>query len=59
MTQDKKNKPVRVQFGKEMDNRAILNAINETQDRWAKNNPEKAHRLYPKTYDAQGNRIPR
>jgi len=50
-------KTERVVFGKDATAEQILDGIEAAQDAWAKKYPEKAHRLYPKTYDAQGKRI--
>ena len=52
-------KPERVQFPKDSTSKEILGAIRGIQDKWAKENPETAHRLYPKIYDEAGNRIKR
>jgi hypothetical protein len=53
----KKQKPVRVQFGKDANAKSILQGIRKLQDDWAKANPQKAHELYPKVYNADGIRI--
>lgn len=58
MSDDKNSKIFeRVQFGKEATAAEIADAIAGLQDEWAKRNPEKAHRLYPKVYDEKGERI--
>lgn len=50
-------KLTRVQFPKDIGAKAIVDAIREIQDDWAKRYPERAHRLYPTIYDEAGNRI--
>ncbi|HKJ38459.1 MAG TPA: hypothetical protein VJ972_06770 [Anaerolineales bacterium] len=50
-------KPVRVQFGKDLTSRAMVDAINTMQNNWALRHPEKAHDLYPSVYDKNGKRI--
>ncbi|MBP6177961.1 MAG: hypothetical protein KA480_06525 [Anaerolineales bacterium] len=52
-----KEKLVRVQFQKDVTAQEILAGIKEAQDKWAKKFPERAHKLYPKVFDEQGNRI--
>ena len=52
-----KEKPVRVQFGKDLTNQAIVGAITALQDYWALGHPQKAHELYPRVYDQSGKRI--
>ena len=52
-----KEKPIRVQFQKGVTSREILTEIKSIQDGWAKEFPERAHRLYPTVFDEQGNRI--
>lgn len=47
----------RVQFPKGATAKEIVQFIRKSQDAWAKKYPERAHRLYPQVYDAQGNRI--
>lgn len=47
----------RVQFPKNVTAKQIVQHIRKSQDEWAKRFPERAHRLYPQVYDAQGNRI--
>ena len=48
------NKPImqRVQFSKDSTAEDILAGIRKLQDEWAKENPERAHTLYPKKYPA-------
>ena len=50
-------KPERVHFPKDSDAKQILSEVKKIQDKWAKENPERAHRLYPEVYDEAGNRI--
>ena len=52
-----KDRPVRVQFGKDLTNQAIVGAITALQDNWALGHPQKAHELYPRVYDQSGKRI--
>lgn len=54
---EQNEKPVRVQFPKDYTARQIADAIRKMQDDWAKKYPERAHRLYPKIFDKDGNRI--
>lgn len=49
-----KEKPVRVQFPKDAEAGEIIKGIRAVQDEWARKNPEKARRLYPKRYDEKG-----
>jgi hypothetical protein len=53
----KKGKPTRVQFAKGATAQEIVNQINKIHDDWAKKYPERAHRLYPKVFDENGDRI--
>jgi len=55
--EEKTEKPEHVQFPKESTAQEILGNIKKIQDEWAKANPEKAHRMYPKVYDIYGKRI--
>jgi hypothetical protein len=57
MTEERTEKPERVQFPKGSTAKEILGNIKKIQDDWAKRNPEKAHRMYPKVYDIYGQRI--
>jgi hypothetical protein len=52
-----KEKPVRVQFQKDVTSQEILAGIKGAQDEWARKFPERAHRLYPTVWDKDGNRI--
>jgi hypothetical protein len=52
-----KGKLLRVQFPKDETAEGILSGIRKLQDDWALRHPEKAHRLYPKTYNLKGERI--
>ena len=48
----------RVQFSRDATVDQIVDIIRKTQEEWAKENPERAHGLYPTVFDEQGNRIP-
>ncbi|HEY4618304.1 MAG TPA: hypothetical protein VIH09_08935 [Flavobacterium sp.] len=52
-------RPTRVQFPKDSDAKSIFSGIRRLQDEWAKKYPDRAHRLYPKVFDENGNRIKR
>ena len=52
-----KQKLTRVQFPKDSDAKSVLSGIRRLQDEWAKKYPERAHRLYPKIFDINGNKI--
>lgn len=52
-----KKKLTRVQFSRDATVDQIVDIIRKTQEEWAKENPERAHRLYPTVFDKQGNRI--
>ncbi len=56
---DENEKLLKVAFRKDSNAKEILAGIRQAQDNWAKKFPERAHRLYPKVYDEQGNRIPK
>ncbi len=56
---DENAKLLKVTFRKDSNAKEILAGIRQAQDNWAKKFPEHAHRLYPKVYDEQGNRIPK
>jgi hypothetical protein len=53
----KTEKPIRVQFQKDVTAEGILSEIKKLQDEWAKKDPARAHRLYPNVYDEKGDRI--
>jgi hypothetical protein len=57
MSDQKRDKPERVQFPKDITAQGILDEIKKKQDEWAKKFPERAHRLYPKIFDEAGDRI--
>ena len=57
MTDKKKDKPVRVQFPKDSTAKEIVSIIRGMQDNWAKENPKRAHELYPEVYSETGERI--
>ena len=48
----------RVQFSRDATADQIVDHIRKIQEEWAKEYPERAHRLYPNVFDEQGNRIP-
>lgn len=48
----------RVQFSRDTTADKIVEFIRKSQEEWAKEFPERAHRLYPTVFDEQGNRIP-
>ena len=50
-------KPVRVQFGRDLTSQTMVNAITTLQDNWALGHPQKAHALYPGVYDENGKRL--
>jgi len=51
------DQPQRVVFPPNWDAKQILAEIRRMQDEWAKENPKRAHRLYPEIFDEHGNRI--
>ena len=54
---DPNEKPERVQFPRGSTAAEIAKVIRDKQNQWAKENPAKAHELYPEVYDENGKRI--
>jgi hypothetical protein len=59
--EDKKIEPEekseRVYFDRNATSEAIAEAIGRSQDLWALRFPERAHRLYPEVFNADGTRV--